>query len=145
MPLPGRAGRASRPQQDQAGQSDEDQGGPQEQARLEKHTVNGHFHAIGSAVHKAHGQCLRILKRQDPFFPDGVQGGDALALNLVLFSSPLLPGWVALASQHSGTRLVKLCTGKGLRLVAVPVEEAVGLAHGVEEEKPSLWRRLLPG
>lgn len=60
-----------------------------------------------------------------------------LALNLVLFSSPLLPGWVALASQHSGTRLVKLCTGKGLRLVAVPVEEAVGLAHGVEEEKPS--------
>ena len=50
-----------------------------------------------------------------------------LALNLVLFSSPLLPGWVALASQDSGTRLVKLCTGKGLRLVAVPVGEAAGL------------------
>jgi hypothetical protein len=60
-----------------------------------------------------------------------------LVLNLVLFFSPLLPGWAALASQGSGTRLVKLCTGKGLRLVAVPVEEAVGLAHGGEEEKPS--------
>jgi len=58
-----------------------------------------------------------------------------LVLNLALFSSPLLPGWAALASQGSGTRLVELCTGKGLRLVAVPVEEAVGLAHGSEEEK----------
>jgi hypothetical protein len=57
-----------------------------------------------------------------------------LVLNLVLFSSPLLPGWAALASQESGTRLVELCTGKGLRLVEVPVEDAAGLAHGGEEE-----------
>ena len=57
-----------------------------------------------------------------------------LVLNLVLFSSPLLPGWAALASQTSGTRLVELCTGKGLRLVEVPAEDAAGLAHGGEEE-----------
>ena len=49
--------------------------------------------------------------------------GRLLALNFLLFSSPLLPGWLALASEKSGTRLVKLCTGKGLRLVAVPVED----------------------
>lgn len=58
-----------------------------------------------------------------------------LVLNLVLFSSPLLPGWAALASQENGTRLVELCTGQGLQLVAVPVEEAAGLAHGGEEEQ----------
>lgn len=46
-----------------------------------------------------------------------------LALNFLLFSSPFLTGWFAFASEQSGTRLVELCTVKGLRLVAVPVED----------------------
>lgn len=46
-----------------------------------------------------------------------------LALNFLLFSSPLLPGWFAFASEQSGTRLVELCTVEGLRLVAVPAED----------------------
>ncbi|NIM73291.1 MAG: hypothetical protein GTO67_13295 [Gammaproteobacteria bacterium] len=61
--------------------------------------------------------------------------GRLLALNLLLFSSPLLPGWLALASDESGTRLVELCTGKGLRLVAVPVEDLPAALQSEDDER----------
>lgn len=62
--------------------------------------------------------------------------GRLLALHLALFSSPLLPGWAALAAENSGTRLVALCTGNGLRLVEVPASETRGPAHGDEQPSP---------
>lgn len=56
-----------------------------------------------------------------------------LAFNVVAFSSPMLPGWFALASEQSGTRLVALCTDKGLRLVAVPAEDSDDAPQSIDE------------
>jgi hypothetical protein len=60
--------------------------------------------------------------------------GWLIAINLVLFSSPLLPGWLAEASTESGTRLVKLCTEKGIRVVAVPVDAALPAPQTGDDE-----------
>ena len=59
--------------------------------------------------------------------------GRLVALALVLFSSPMLPGWWALAAQGSYTRMVELCTAEGMRLVSVPADDAAGPAHGQDQ------------
>lgn len=57
-----------------------------------------------------------------------------VAINLVLFSSPFMPGRLAEASAQPRTRLVELCTEKGIRLVAVPVDAEQRAPHSGDEE-----------
>jgi hypothetical protein len=59
--------------------------------------------------------------------------GRVLALALLLHASPALPAWLALDSSAPGTRVVRLCTGKGLRLVEVPLDDSLASANAGED------------